>query len=296
MVVAVFLVSCNSDKQASDKSDTEKVSISVVNYPLYYFAKTIGGDHVQVYFPAIEGDPAYWKPSAKQVHHFQQADLILANGAGYEKWMEKVSLPSSRVVVSSRPFKDEWIRIEATVSHSHGPEGEHVHEGTAFTTWLNFKFAQQQAATVYESVKRLLPDKVDEIDANYLALKEQLEGLDQLAATVASKAGKQAILDAHGIYQYFASGYGLNHLSEHLEAHEMPEEHEWLKLEETIDSHRISIMLWEEEPLEDIKKKLEKLNVRISVFIPCGNRPEEGNFIEIMRKNLKDLDLALSSN
>ena len=289
-----FLVSCDSKKQGDQESDLNKKNIAVVNYPLYYFAKTIGGPHVQVYFPAIEGDPAYWSPSTKQVHHFQQAELILTNGAGYEKWMEKVSLPSSKVVVTAGSFKDQWIRIRETVTHSHGPEGEHVHEGTAFTTWLDFKLALRQAEAVHESVKRILPGHEDEIDQNYQDLKRELEALDQLAIKVATQIEDGVLLDAHGIFQYFASGYGLKYLSDHLEAGEMPSDTQWLKLEETVQSHRISVMLWEETPIGGIRNRLDKMNVKIAIFNPCANRPEEGSFIDIMEQNLMVLESALS--
>ncbi|MBW1743769.1 MAG: hypothetical protein JRJ47_10130 [Deltaproteobacteria bacterium] len=40
------------------------LSVYVVNYPLKYFAERIGGDHVDVEFPAPKGtDPAYWIPN-----------------------------------------------------------------------------------------------------------------------------------------------------------------------------------------------------------------------------------------
>jgi zinc transport system substrate-binding protein len=70
-----------------------------VNYPLKYFAERIGGDHVRVEFPApADVDPAYWNPALAGISAFQKADLILLNGAGYAKWIAKVSLPRSKIV------------------------------------------------------------------------------------------------------------------------------------------------------------------------------------------------------
>ena len=142
IAIVVFFISCSSKKDGPGENVREIPKIAVVNYPLYCFAKSIAGDKATVYLPSLEGDPAYWKPSARQVINFQNADLILTNGAGYAKWLEKVSLPSSKIVNTSGSFKDQWIETDEVLVHSHGPEGEHSHKGTAITTWLNFKFAQ----------------------------------------------------------------------------------------------------------------------------------------------------------
>ena len=84
-----------------------------MNYPLQYFAERIGGEHVQAVCPApADEDPAYWKPDGDMVAAFQQADLILMNGADYAKWVPKVTLSENRMVNTSASFADGYITIE----------------------------------------------------------------------------------------------------------------------------------------------------------------------------------------
>jgi zinc transport system substrate-binding protein len=111
---------------------------------------------------------------------------------------------------------------------------------------------------------------------------------------VAARVEDGVILDAHGIFQYFASGYGLDYVSDHLEARVMPSDAQWLELEETVKSHRILVMLWEEMPVEGIRNRLQEMGVPVSVFNPCANRPGEGSLIDIMNQNLKALEEALT--
>ncbi|TNF96127.1 MAG: zinc ABC transporter substrate-binding protein, partial [Gammaproteobacteria bacterium] len=138
---------------AAPTTAAEKMVIYTVNYPLQYFAERIGGQHVDVHFPAPKGvDPAFWKPDVKTIGQYQQADLILLNGANYAKWINQVSLPRLRTVDTSRGFGDQLIKVSAGATHSHGPSGDHSHSGTAFTTWLDPQLASLQAKAIRDAL------------------------------------------------------------------------------------------------------------------------------------------------
>lgn len=294
-LTALFLFfACENNKGKETSSSQEKSTVAVVNYPLYYFAKTIGGDNVNVYLPSIDGDPAYWQPDARQVNNFQKADIILANGAGFAKWMEKVSLPSSKIVVTSDSFKDQWIEIEEGVSHSHGPEGEHVHKGMATTTWLNFKFSALQAEEVYKSLVKVLPKQEAQLSSKYETLKRELLAMDANLHELASKLNGTQIIASHPVYQYMEEAYGFQVTSMHWEPNEMPGEDEWKEMKHLIEHHQAEIMIYEDDPLPEIKSKLEDMGIKLVIFNPCGNRPEAGDFLEVMRDNLADLNNYVS--
>lgn len=289
----IFLFSCSSKNAKDNDREIEKPTVAVVNYPLYYFAKTIGGDHVTVYFPEINGDPAYWKPTAEQVVDFQNARLIFANGAGYAKWMEKVSLPSSKIVITSNGFKNQWIETIEGVAHSHGAEGEHVHKGTAFTTWLNFKLAAEQAQSIYSAIIELLPEHAEECKRNFQELQANLGKLDIRMEGLAKRYVDKTLVASHPIYQYLEVGYRLNIISKHWEPDEMPTTEQWNSLKKNMDKELVQIMIWEAEPSTEIKSKLRELKVSFAVFDPAANSPKEGDFISTMNENLNQLEQDL---
>ncbi|KPK50972.1 MAG: hypothetical protein AMJ63_13415, partial [Myxococcales bacterium SG8_38_1] len=71
----------------------ERLVVYAVNYPLQYFAQRIAGEFAEVVMPVPpDMDPAFWQPDAAIIGDFQRADLILLNGAGYAKWVSRVSL------------------------------------------------------------------------------------------------------------------------------------------------------------------------------------------------------------
>ena len=46
-------------------------------------------------------------------------------------------------------------------------------------------------------------------------------------------------------------------------------------------------MMWEGEPLAEMKEQLAELGVQSVVFDPAGNRPEEGDYFTIMSENAR---------
>ena len=133
----------------AEGTDSDLLTIYAVNYPLKYFAERIAGEHAKVVFPApADEDPAFWTPDPDTIGAFQKADLILLNGAGYEKWIERASLPASKLVDTSVAMESSYVPLDEGVVHTHGPEGEHSHKGWAFTTWLDPMIAIGQAQAV----------------------------------------------------------------------------------------------------------------------------------------------------
>jgi len=269
-------------------------TVYTVNYPLQYFAERIGGAQVRVVFPAPSGvDPAFWAPDVETIASFQAADLILLNGATYAKWLKTASLPKSRSIDTSRGFEADFIAVAETGTHSHGPAGEHSHGGTAFTTWLDLRQAVEQAQAVKEGLARLLPDHRDGFEARYAELERDLLALDDQLQAIAGRAPGRPLLGSHPVYQYLARRYGLNLESVLWEPDTAPDDGQWRELESMLEGHGADWMLWEGEPLPEVVERLAALGVRSVVFDPCGKRPEEGDFLGVMRNNAARLDMAL---
>jgi zinc transport system substrate-binding protein len=268
----------------------DPLRIYVVNYPLKYFTQRIGGDYVEVMLPVPSGtDPAYWIPDIATVEAYQQADLILLNGARYAKWVDKVTLPRSKVINTTAKLKDRYIRIQGAITHSHGQAGEHAHEGIAFTTWLDFDVAAKQAAAVAKALARKRHDLREVFEKNYGALEKDLMALDRdIKAMVASRPSPP-LLASHPVYDYFAGRYGLNIKSLHWEPDEVPSAEQMMELQNMLRDHPAKWMIWEDQPLQESVERLKKMGIRSVVFDPCGNRPDAGDFMAVMKSNLKNL-------
>ena len=268
-------------------------TVYVVNYPLQYFAERIGAEQVRVVFPApADEDPAFWKPDVDTIAAFQAADLILINGAGYAKWLKTVSLPKSKVIDTSKRFKADYIEIQGTGTHTHGSTGEHSHAGTAFTTWPDFRQAAQQAQAVMEGLSRLLPEHQEAFQQRYTALERDLLALDERLDAILAPRRAQPLLASHPVYQYLARRHGLNLQSVLWEPEVMPDAAQWEALQSILQGHAAAWMLWEGDPLPASVQKLQTLGVHSLVFDPCGNTPEQGDFLSVMQQNVERLGQA----
>ena len=295
-LVLMILNSCGT-KDTKEKEQTGKVKVTVVNYPLYYFANRIGGDYIQLDYPIPEDvDPAYWIPDSVALELYQSADIIFANGANYAKWMQNVSLPASRIVNTSFSQKDNFITLQSSGTHSHGLEGEHEHTGYAFTTWLDFELALVQAEKVKDVLVKKLPEQKMQFIENFSSLKSELQQANKSMKEIGNQSGNQHFLGSHPVYQYLAKAYSMKIHSVHFEPNEMPSKKQWEELEHLLDNYPARIMLWEDEPLSEVLEILRSKGIQVVVFNPCGNKPENGDFITIMQENINSLSEAIKSS
>ena len=267
-----------------------KVQVYTVNYPLKYFAERIGGELVEVYFPVPSGvDPVYWFPGADVVREYQKADLILLNGAGYAKWIKKATLPRSKLVNTSKSFKDQYLYIQNSVTHSHGTGENHSHGEIAFTTWIDPELAIKQSEEIKNSLIKIHPDNNKVFEANFSSLKNDLIKIDNMLKDVFAKYTDKPLIASHPVYQYLQRRYQLNLKSVHWEPDEYPNPEKTLELIKILKEHPASIMIWEDEPLPETTQKLQEMEIKSVVFNPCANVPDEGDYLSVMNSNINNL-------
>ncbi len=294
LLLLLSLCSCVSSDPDRQRSATEEPGrlpvVFAANYPLQYFTERIAGPVVEIRFPAADaGDPAYWQPTPEDITAMQASGLIVLNGASYEQWVENVSLPASKIVETAKGFEDRWIPLEGSMSHSHGLEGEHEHGGIAFTTWLDFHLAAEQARVLRDGLISRFPDHASLFEDNYASLEKELMELDAAFESVITRAPDTPVIFSHPVYQYFQRRYGIRGESVHWEPDDVPDENMWKELDNILSRHPARWMVWEGEPVPETISRLQDRDIHCAVFDPCGRKPETGDFMEVMNRNLSTL-------
>ncbi len=290
LLLLAVICSCGSNQKSDSKEKSEtSTTIAVTNYPLYFFTQRIAGNGFDVIFP-VPGDidPAFFEPDANVVSSYQSAEVIFINGAGYESWVDKVSLSQRKIVNTTAMVSDRYIR-EKGMSHSHGPDGEHDHAETAFTTWLDQSMALEQAKNIYETLKNSYPDHSQELDNNYKALEAELKALDSQMEKAFSVWRNAVVVASHPVYQYLGAGYGLHIHSAHWEPGQEVDPELVKSFVESMHHGDMKMMLWEGEPHPETRQLLEDAGLKVVVFLPCGNKPGQGDYLSVMKNNIESL-------
>ncbi|MFZ4766163.1 MAG: metal ABC transporter substrate-binding protein, partial [Roseimicrobium sp.] len=208
------------------------------------------------------------------------------NGATYSKWAEKASLPEAKVLDTSAGFKDQFIQVQGTTTHSHGKAGEHSHSGTAFTTWLDFNQALQQADAIRDALQKLRPEQIELFALNHDLLKSELLALDKEMEAVGKKLAGQPLVASHPVYQYFARRYQLQLRDVLWEPEVVPTAEQLTALQAILVTHPAKWMIWEGDPAAESVAKIKALGIESAVFDPCGNVPEKGSWLDVMKANV----------
>ncbi|MEM9473777.1 MAG: metal ABC transporter substrate-binding protein [Pseudomonadota bacterium] len=283
MICLAAWVAFGASAQADDQP-----RIVTVNYPLQYFAERLVGDAAEVVYPVPAGvDPSFWRPSIADISAVQSADLILLSGAGFATWIDRVSLPRSRLVNTAAGYRDRFIATE-TITHSHGDGGEHSHEGIATYTWLDPTLALAQAEAVAAAIAgRGIADPT-QVYAEFATLRADLEALDADARAALAGAQDVVFIATHPRYQYLAQAYGLTIVSLEWEAGTAPTQDQLDDLAARVASDGARILIWEAEPPQDAKDAAAALGL-VNVTVPPLAQPVDAGFAASFRASVAAL-------
>jgi len=303
---AALLTACGGEGNGNDEQPASVEPVVMTTfYPTTYFAERITGGVVPVELPLPDGeDPIFWQPSPETIARYQRAAAIVINGAGFEKWVATASLPRSRVINTAAGFRDRFIEME-TVTHSHGPAGEHTHTGIDGHTWVDPNNAILQANAIAEGLADAFPERIEMFEANLPPLRADLEALDGRLRDVTAKLEGVVLLASHPAYNYLAQRYGWEIENLDLDPRAELTDVVLADIDRAIQARGYEapvILLWESAPLETTTEQLKTdLGITSVLFSPAETRSDEQrdageDYLSIMNSNVDRLNEALSES
>jgi zinc transport system substrate-binding protein len=277
--------------------------IVVSSWPLLDLAQTVCGSAATVQLPAPPQTlPRLWKPTSDEARQLQSADLILLNGAGYEPWKSRVSLPGSRVVDTARGYYDQFIRIPDAVVHQHGPEGQHSHAGTVWSTWLDPELVAAQLSELTKACVRTVPEHATQFETVAARLNSELSVLNTMTVTLreSTKSMPPALL-ADGPYYHYLSrrlGWPDRYLHWENSAEELTadEKSELTSLIQSEPALAGALFLLNSERPESAAQFVASSGLRVVRVDLCERAAKSGatGLIERLTGNLEQIKTALS--
>jgi zinc transport system substrate-binding protein len=87
--------------------------------------------------------------------------------------------------------------------------------------------------------------------------------------------------------------YGINGQSVHWEPDQEPTTSAWIALQQIMAAHSATIMIWEGEALISTAQRLSDVGITSVHFHTVANRPEQGDYLSVMRANMKRIASSL---
>jgi len=294
MLFAFSFVACALQEASVLPVEAGPLRVAVTFYPNEYLVERIGADAVEVFCDVpSEADALFWVPSDEQLACMHSADLIVLQGTGLERWVERADLPMSRVLVATSQLAERALQLEAGSSHSHGSGEKHVGGDIDPHIWLDPENAKVQAATIRDRLCELMPEDAEEFSARYAELAGELDELS-LALRAISVRG-ESLFASHPAYAYLTSRFGLKIESFDFDPSQMPTPDELAELAAALNKSGATTMLWESEPLPAIAERLRsEFGLESLVFSPCELLNNElraagENYLSVQRANVARL-------
>lgn len=295
VAVAVAIIAMSGQSQQTPATSAEdKIIVAASFFPLYDFARNVGGDRAQVYMMVPAGiEPHDWEPSPRSIGEAQSADLIVYNGAGFENWIGE--LDASKAVDTSSGIE--------LLSGFDQEESEGAGPGVSFDPhiWLDPVLAIRQVEAVRDGFVRVDPAGAVIYEQNADRYITELRALDSLIRSELGECAKTDFIAFHDAFGYFAKRYGLTQHSVQgpsPEGEVLPQ-----RISEIKDlASRLDIDVIYSEELVDPRLAsviAEELpNGRVLVLSPIEGLEEEElkqglGYIDKMKQNLENLKVGL---
>lgn len=277
-----------------------KVKVVASFYPIYDFVQKIGGDRVEVSSiipPGVE--PHDWEPTIQQRLEAKSSDMIVYNGAGFEKWIEEIDA-KFRVDTSEGLELLEGSRKGG--DHQTSASGHtDLNENADPHIWLDPILAKYQIEKIRNGLIKIDPANTNYYNGNAKKFIAELDSLDAFIRSELSNCDKIDFIAFHNAFTYFSNRYGLNQHSVYGVSPEgdiLPQ-----RLQEIIKlSHELNIDTIYAEDLVDPRLvnviATEIPNGKVLILSPIEGIDEEEQkagkgYIDKMRQNIENLKVGL---
>ena len=181
--------------------------------------RQVGGERIEVVSLVAAGsDTHVFQPGPAHARQLAGARLVVANGLGFEGWMDRLVRSSGYrgpVAVATkgiRPIRDGGPRHDGRPD---ADRGKHAHGGVDPHAWQSVANVRIYVANIAAALCGVEPAGCDGFRANAARYDAALDRLDREIrdAIAAVPKERRRVMTSHGAFAYFERDYGLTFLS-----------------------------------------------------------------------------------
>jgi zinc transport system substrate-binding protein len=312
VVLAVF----STKRNVSDSKQIGKLSVVTTLFPLYDFAREVGGDAVSVSLLLLPGAESHaFEPTPNDVVKIHTADVFIYTGKFMEPWAEDIikGVTNKNVKVVDSSLGIEMMN-EAEGAHESGKEEAHAddqgaeaedighkHGGVDPHIWLDFDNARTMVETIARAFAEKDPANTERYRENAKVYAEKLSAMDDLyRKSLQSCSSRKIVYGGHYAFGYLARQYGLEYVAaQGLSPDAEPSAQDLAQLVEQVRNGDIKYVFYEELTNPKIAETIaNETEAKLLLLNAAHNISKEGytsgvTFLSLMEENRKNLAKGL---
>jgi zinc transport system substrate-binding protein len=310
LVEALFFGFTNQSLMAA-----EKLQVVATIFPVYDFARQIGGDLVETTLLLPPGVEAHsFSPTPKDIARISKADILVYTGKYMEPWVEDllkgienkdlcvIDASKGIELMGEEHHDHEGAEHEKEGEH-HTDEAEHHHHGGVDPhIWLDPLLVQKMVQTIAAGFAAQDVGNATIYQKNAQAYSRQLGDLDaQIRQMLTSCKHKEIIYGGHFAFGYFARRYGLEHTSPYdgFAPNAEPSPKNIAELIDKIKTTGVKVIYYEELLEPKVAKAISQetgatmLLLHGAHNVSKAEREQGVTYLAIMQANLANLKIGL---
>ena len=269
-------------------------------------AKSIGGDRVQV-VSIIENfaqDPHSYEASARDQLAVNDADLIIANGGGYDSFIDTLAKSAGNENIVYAYLPDELAKEDQAAKeddgHDHDHDHDHDHAEGNEHVWYDFHVVEDFASRLAGALAALDSEYSTVYSDNLVVFQTEIEILEDRVAAFSGKYSGSTVVTSEPVADYLLIEMGLENLTPKSFSQAIEEEldvspKDLLEIQKRLKSKSVDVFVVNPQTGSvqiDALIELAKQNgisiVELSELLPAGSR-----YFDWMDLNIANLEAAL---
>ncbi|HEY5695683.1 MAG TPA: zinc ABC transporter substrate-binding protein [Candidatus Saccharimonadales bacterium] len=290
-LIAGIVLVINLRPKSNDAS--QKLSVTASYYPLYDFAKNIGGDKAVVTNITPAGsEPHDYEPTPQQLVATQKSAVFIYNGATMEQWVTKF-LPDYKAVVVKA---SQNIPLRQGTNENGSPDATTADPHF----WLDPVLAQQIVKNILAGFIQADPSSSAYFTANANTYIAKLAALDSQFKQGLATCNQRTVVTSHAAFSYIGSRYNLNIVAiAGITPGVEPSAAKLAELSNLVRQNHINYVFFESLASPKLADTIAaETGAKTAVFDPIEGLTESAqqqgkSYISVQQQNLQNLRVAL---
>lgn len=303
LVTSIALAGCSQATPEAEPTEEPFTGITIVASTNVWgdVAKSIGGDRVQV-VSIIENfaqDPHSYEASARDQLAVNDADVIVANGGGYDPFMDALAKSAGNEDIVYA-YISEDLEAEDQKAKDDGHGHNHDHSDGNEHVWYDFHVVEDFASRLAGKLAALDPDYSTVYSDNLVVFQSEIEILEDRMAVISGKYAGASFVASEPVANYLLIEIGLKDLTPKSFSQAIEEEldvspKDLLEIQNLLKAKSVDVFVVNPQTgsvqidgLVELANQNGVAVVEMSELLPAGSR-----YYDWMDLNIANLEAAL---